>query len=246
MLIATPRRGAAACGLVSLACFIVNVAFTTEGPRPDRPAASEAARMAGHAGAVRASALLGVAQGVALGGMLVLLAMIADRRTSGRLVAVSSAAAVGVATVAQAVLAVVPQIAGSAGSPDLVGVLGDLHSTVLLSSFGLFGVALIAAGVATRSGALPVWSRWLGIAVGVCGVLASGALATRNFDLGSGPSSIFVALYFVGLPLWQLTTSVTLLVRRPPVGGGPIGAPASGTDAIAGAEASRSLPAEST
>jgi hypothetical protein len=238
MPIVTVRRGAAACGLVSLLCFLVNIAFTTEGPRPDRSATSEAARMASHVGAVRASALLGLAQGLALGGMLVLLAVLARRRTLGRLTAASSAAAVAVATVAQAVLAVVPQIAGSGRAPDLVIVLGDLHSTLLLSSFALFGVTLIAVGIATRSDALPAWSGWLGIAVGSFGMLASGALATRNFDLGSGPSSIFVALYFFGLPLWQLSASITLLIRRPPVGGEPIDPPAPGTDVIADAQAS--------
>jgi hypothetical protein len=235
MSIATVRRGAAACGFVSLLCFLANIAFTTEGPRPDRPSASEAARMAAHAGAVRGSALLGLAQGVAFGGMLVLLATMADRRTSSRLVAVSAAAAVGIATVAQAVLAVVPQIAGSLGSPGLVSVLGDLHSTLLLSSFALFGIALIAAGIATRTGSLPAWSRWLGITVGACGVLAAGALATENFDLGSGPSSTFVALYFLGLPLWLLGVSVTLLVRRPSASGEPT----IGTPAITDAEVSR-------
>lgn len=232
----SPRRGAAACGLVSLACFVVNVAFTTEGPRPDRPAASEAARMAAHAGAIRGSALLGLAQGVALGGMLVLLAALADRRTSSRLVVASAAAALGVATVAQAVLAVVPQIAGSARSADLVSVLGDLHSTLLLSSFALFGVAMIAVGLATRSGALPAWNRWLAIAVGGFGVLAAGALATENFDLGSGRASIFVALYFLGLPLWLLSASITVLVRRPPVTSEGIDAPDTRSPAIADAE----------
>ena len=50
-------------------------------------------------------------------------------------------------------------------------------------------------------------------------MLAGGAITTKNFDLGSGPFSLFVGLYFIGLPLWVLSASITLLVRRAPVVG---------------------------
>jgi hypothetical protein len=106
-------------------------------------------------------------------------------------------------------------VAARAGAPSLVALLGDLHSTALLASFALFGLALLALAAAAADGTLARWLRWSSLLVGGCGVLAGGALANRDFDLGHGVTPVFVALYFFGLPLWLLGAAVSLLRSRP-------------------------------
>lgn len=211
------RRAAGISGIVAVVAMIANLSFTTDSPRPDKPAAAEAARALSEAGALRASALLIVVMAVGIGAMLVLLAELAPTNTPVRRAAASllrgvAIAATAVWLVSASALAAVPQVVHSKLSDDFVIALGDLHTTLFFADAALVGTGFVLAGW-TLSGVLPRWSTWLGILVGVCGVITSATMAIQDFDLGHGLPVPFVVPYFFGLPLWLLSTSVVLLVK---------------------------------
>jgi hypothetical protein len=210
------QRYAGIAGLVAVGSMLTNLIFTTDGPRPDLPAKTEAARAVSEAGALRASALLIVLMALAIGAVFVLLGELAKTDSAARrarlsLLRASVAAATGVWLVSAAVLAVVPQVAGSGLSPDLVTALGDVHSTLFFANSALLGATFVLAGWAT-DGVLPTWSRWIAVGVGACGIIASPTMGIRDFDLGHGIPVLFVLPFFLGLPLWLLSTSVALLL----------------------------------
>jgi hypothetical protein len=224
------RQVAGISGVVAVAALIANLAFTTDGPRPDKPAATEAARALAQAGELRASALLIVVMAIAMGTMLMMLADLASTTTPGRRASAGllrgvAVAATAVWLVSASALAAVPQVAESKLSDDFVIALGDLHTTLFFADAALVGAGFVLAGW-TLLGILPRWSTWLAILVGVCGMISSVTMAIHDFDLGHGLPVAFVVPYFFGLPLWMLSTSVVLLtaserpVRSPaPVGG---------------------------
>ena len=88
--------------------------------------------------------------------------------------------------------------------------MGHLHSTTLLISFAPLGAFVIAAGAALR-GAVPGWTRWLGLVVGACGVV--GAAAILSVKLDTGPLGLPVVVIFLGFPVWVLAVSIPLLRR---------------------------------
>ena len=204
-------RFAGACGIGAVAAFAANIMFTTDGPRPDEPAAAEAARIANEATQIRASALLLLIEALPTLAFLVVLAVVMARL--GSLVLAVTAVAFGatataVSVVSAAALASAPAVTEL--GPGLVLALGDLHTTTLLAAASLLGVSAVAIG---SGPVLPRWSRVSATGVGITGILSGAIMAVDDFDLGAGPLAIALFLWFLGWPLWLLATSIRLVTR---------------------------------
>jgi len=84
---------------------------------------------------------------------------------------------------------------------------GDLHTAALLLELAPLGVVLLMAWRA-RLGRIV---SWMGIVVGIGCVVAAGAVMSKDFD--RGPLGVAVVIWFVGLPLWLIATSIVLIRR---------------------------------
>jgi hypothetical protein len=212
------RRTAGAAGLVAVASLVANLAFTTDGPRPDLPAATEAARAVSQAGQLRVSAILLVVFALAVGVMLLVLADLVPGHAPGRrlgagVLRFAAGIATAVLLVSAATLAAVPEVAQSQLTPDLVTGLGDVHTTLFFANAPVFGMALLLVAWLLAD-VVPRWTCWLAAVVGACGVLSCATLGVEDFDLGGGWPAAFGAPFFFGLPLWMVSTSIVLNLGR--------------------------------
>jgi hypothetical protein len=200
-------------GLLFAILLVVNVMTTANGPDPVEPAASEAARIAAHANAIRWSGLLGLLGDLAFGAFGVGAALVARTRGGDRLAALTAAAAVTTAALwscSDAALVASAQAAQGGLSADATMIMGQLHSTTLIAGFAPAGATVLlscAAGTFGRA------TRATGTLVGAAGLLASTALLSPSLD--RGPMGIAVAVVFLGLPLWLLAMAITVLLGRP-------------------------------
>jgi hypothetical protein len=89
---------------------------------------------------------------------------------------------------------------------------GDLHTAALLFELPAVGFVLLLAW-RIHFGRIV---SWLGVVVGLGCVLAAGAAMSRDFDQvhrAGGPFGFAVVLWFIGLPIWLIVTSIVLLRR---------------------------------
>lgn len=210
MPLASLERIAAAFGLGYVALFAGLLAFTTDGPDPTLPAAEEMARAASEGGAMRASALLGFAASLAFAGFSACLALVLIRRgetVAAVLAAVAGAVAGATNAVSSAALIVAVAAADRGLGADVFAAFGDLHTVALLLELAPLGVVLLAAW---RAGLGRILS-WMGLVVGIGCIVASGAVLSEDFD--RGPLGLAVVIWFVGLPLWLIATSIVLIRR---------------------------------
>jgi hypothetical protein len=204
------ERLAAAAGLAAIGFYICLLAFTTDGPRPDEPVAAEAARIAAHSDAIRASAVLGAGGGVCLTAFVLLLALAAPRRGPAVVAAVVAATIFcALDLVSEAAVTVSAQSADTGLGAAAIMSFGHLHTTTLLLAFAPLGVALAALATAQPRGRIARWSAYL-IATG--GILCAPALLSVKFD--EGPFGPGVVIVFLGMPIWVVATSVSLLLRQ--------------------------------
>ena len=204
------ERIAAAFGLGYVVLFACLLAFTTDGPDPTLPPAEEMARAASESGAMRASALLGFAASLAFAGFAACLALILARRgetIAAALTAVAGAVAAATDAVSAAGLIVAVEAADRKLDAGVFAAFGDLHTAALLLELAPLGVVLLMAWRA-RLGRIV---SWMGIVVGIGCVVAAGAVMSKDFD--RGPLGVAVVIWFVGLPLWLIATSIVLIRR---------------------------------
>ena len=204
------ERIAAAFALGYVVLFACLLAFTTDGPDPTLPVAEEKARAASESAAMRASALLGFGATLAFTGFAVCLAIMLAKR-GDHLGAALTAAAGGVTAAIDAVsaagLVVAVEAADRDFSADVFAAFGDLHTAALLLELAPLGCVLLLAWRA-KLGRLV---SWLGLIVGIGCIIGTGAVMSEEFD--RGPLGIGVVIWFIGLPLWLIVTSVVLIRR---------------------------------
>lgn len=184
--------------------------FTVNGPDPTEPIASEAARAVSEAGQMRLSALLGFFADLALAGFAVSLGRILarqGRRLAGGLAAAAGTAAAAVGAVSSAALIVAVQSAKRDYGADVFAAFGDLHTAALLLQLAPVGALLLAASFGGLGRVLSA----LAILVGAGCIIGSAAVMSAQFD--RGPLGFGVVIWFVGLPLWLIATSVVLWRR---------------------------------
>jgi hypothetical protein len=212
------RQGTAAArvmavgGLLFAVLLVVNVMTTANGPDPVEPAATEAARIAAHATAIRWSGLLGLLGDLAFGTFGVGAAMLARGRGADLLAALIAAAAlitVALWSCSDAALVASAQAAQRGLSTDATMIMGHLHSTTLIAGFAPAGATLLFCCAADMFGRA---TRATGALVGAAGLLASTALLSPSLD--RGPMGIAVVVVFLGLPLWLLAMAVPVLLGR--------------------------------
>jgi len=202
---------AAAFALGYVGLFASLLIFTTDGPDPTLPPAEEMARAVSESGAMRASALLAFAAGLSFAGFAACLVLMLARRgetAAAVLTALAAAVATAIDGVSAAALVVSVEAADRALSADVFAAFGDLHTAALLFELAPLGVVLILAWRAGLGRPL----SWTGLVVGIGCVIASGAAMSEEFD--RGPLGIAVVIWFLGLPLWLIATSIVLLRRR--------------------------------
>jgi hypothetical protein len=208
------ERLAAAAGFAAIGLYICLLAFTTDGPRPNEAVTAEAARVAAHSDAMRVSAVLGAAGGVCLTAFVVLLALAAPTRGRAAVVAVVAATVFcALDLVSEAALTVSAQSADTGLGPAAIMGFGHLHTVALLLAFAPLGVALSALATAWPRRRVARWSAYL---IAVAGVLCLPTLLSVNFD--EGPFGPAVVIVFLGMPVWVVATSISVLrSRRRPV-----------------------------
>ena len=200
-------RLAAVFALGYVGLFAGLIMFTAEGPDPTLPPAEEMARAVSESGAIRASAVLLLASSLAFAGFAACLALILARRgetTAAALTAVAGAVATATKLTSAAGLIVAVEAADRAHSADVFAAFGDLHTAALLFALAPVGVVLL---MAWRAG-LGRTVSWIGIVVGI---VAAGAVMSEEFD--RGPLGIAVVIWFLGLPVWLIATSIVLIRR---------------------------------
>jgi hypothetical protein len=204
-------RLAALFALAYVGLFVGLIAFTTNGPDPTLQPADEMARAVSEGSAMRASALLGFAGSIALAGFATCLALMLLRGGDARGAAFMAVAGVLVAAI-DAVSAAALITAVEAADRDLgAGVFaafGDLHTAALLFELPAVGFVVLLAW-RVHLGRIV---SWLGAVVGLGCVLAVAAVMSRDFD--QGPFGFAVMIWFIGLPIWLVVTSIVLLRRR--------------------------------
>jgi hypothetical protein len=199
-------------GLLFAVLLVVNVMTTANGPDPVEPAATEAARIAAHATAIRWSGLLGLLGDLAFGAFGVGAGLVARAWGADLLAALTGAAAlitVGLWSCSDAALVASAQAAQGGLSTDATMIMGHLHSTTLIAGFAPAGATLLFCCAADMFGRA---TRATGSVVGAAGVLASTALLSPSLD--RGPMGIAVVVVFLGLPLWLLVMAVPVLLGR--------------------------------
>jgi MFS family permease len=204
------ERIAVAFALGYVALFVSLIAFTTNGPDPTLKPADEMARAVSEGDAMRASALLGFAAALAFAGFAVCLAFMVVRRghrLASALIVAAGAVVVATDAISSAALIVAVEAADRNLGAGVFAAFGDLHTAALLLEIAPIGVVLL---LAWRAGLGRIVS-WAGIVVGVGCLLAPGAEMSRDFD--QGPFGFAVVVWFIGLPLWLIATSIVLLRR---------------------------------
>ena len=116
-------------------------------------------------------------------------------------------------------LIVAVEAADRALGADVFAAFGDLHTAALLLELAPLGIVLIVAWRA-RLGRVV---SWMGLVVGIGCVIASGAVMSQDFD--RGPLGIAVVVWFLGLPLWLVATSIVLIQRGARPEGSPVPVP---------------------
>jgi hypothetical protein len=203
------RRWTALSGIIFVALMLVGASFVTDVPKADASASEIAGYLADSGNHTRniVGAYLWVLGGLAFLGFVAGLRAVLRRAEgdAGMLsslvfgagvvfTAVWSVSAVALASVAYAV-----EFSNApVNNPDIVRVLPQMASLLLLLGGGFAGIALVLATSALilRTGVLPRWLAWFGIIVGI----------TLVFDVA----------YMNILPLvaWVAGASIVLL-RRP-------------------------------
>ena len=204
------ERMAAGFALGYVVLFASLLAFTTDGPDPTLPAKEEMARAVSEGTAMRASALLGFAAALSFAGFTVCLALMLMRQgdqLGAALTATAGGVSAAVDAVSAAALVVAVEAAGRGLSADVFAAFGDLHTGALLLQLAPVGIVLLLAW-RVKLGRLV---SWLGVVVGVGCIVGTGAAMSQDFD--RGPLGIGVFMWFIGLPVWLIVTSV-VLVRR--------------------------------
>ena len=205
------ERFTAAFALVYVALFVSLVAFTTTGPDPTLAPEIEMSRALSEATALRASAVLGLGTDVAFAGFAVGLALIMLRlgdARGGALTATAGGVAAAIGAVSFSALVVSVEAAKRGLGADVFAAFGDMHTAALLAELAPMGFVLL---LAWRAGLGRVAS-WLGLVVGLASVIGAGSVMSTKLD--QGPLGLLVFVWFIGLPLWLVVTSVALLRRR--------------------------------
>jgi len=208
------ERLAALFALAYVGLFVGLIAFTTNGPDPTLQPADEMARAVSEGTAMRASALLGFAASIAFSGFATCLALMLLRRGDTRgaaLTAVAGGLVAAIDAVSAAALITAVEAADRDLGAGVFAAFGDLHTAALLFELPAVGFVLLLAW-RIHFGRIV---SWLGVVVGLGCVLAAGA-AIRDFDQvhrAGGPFGFAVVLWFIGLPIWLVVTSIVLLRR---------------------------------
>ena len=203
-------RIAALFALGYVALFIGLIAFTTNGPDPTLRPGDEMARAVTEGGAMRASALLGFAASLSFAGFAVSLAVLLARSgdvLGAALTAVSGGLVAAIDAISAAALIVAVEAADRGLGAGVFAAFGDLHTAALLLELPPVGFVLVFAWRAQLGRVV----SWLGLVVGAGCVLGPAAAMSQDFD--RGPFGFAVVIWFVGLPLWLIATSIVLLRR---------------------------------
>jgi len=202
------QRVAGLCGLASVGLLVGNLSLTAEGPRPNRNAAAETARILADSDAIRLSAVLGVLGAITFAGFALALAlMIRDQRPHAALgVAAAASIYCALALTSFAALAASAQAADTGLEAAAVMGFGHLHSTTLLIAFAPLGGVLIGLAASGLFGRVATWSA---ITVGSCAILS--VLTLFSVKLDEGPFGAPLVVAFLGIPVWMLIISARLL-----------------------------------
>jgi hypothetical protein len=209
------ERLAALFALAYVGLFVGLIAFTTNGPDPTLQPADEMARAVSEGTAMRASALLGFAASIAFSGFATCLALMLLRRGDTRgaaLTAVAGGLVAAIDAVSAAALITAVEAADRDLGAGVFAAFGDLHTAALLFELPAVGFVLLLAW-RIHFGRIV---SWLGVVVGLGCVLAAGAAMSRDFDQVHRAGGLFgfaVVLWFIGLPIWLVVTSIVLLRR---------------------------------
>jgi hypothetical protein len=214
----TLDRIGAAAGLAAVILLLALFTMFPALPAPDKPIGQIA-----HAAATDTDSYLRAAYVGALlsGALLIFGAAVAARfrRISGgadgwsvvAMVGIASAAAVGIVSNALTITLVRAVGHGARGDSLWIG-YGTDHWIGVLTAVPL-AVFLLGAGLGARaSGAGPRWLGWLGVALAAVFVLGAGSVMGDEVE-GGIPGTVLV-LGYVGLLVWIVGSSVSML-RRP-------------------------------
>ena len=204
------ERLAALFALAYVGLFVGLIAFTTNGPDPTLRPADEMARAVSEGTAMRASALLGFAAGIVFSGLAACLALMLLRRGDTRgamLTAIAGGLVAAIDAVSAAALITAVEAADRDLGADVFAAFGDLHTAALLFELPAVGFVLLLAWRAHLGRIV----SWMGLVVGAGCVLGPAAAMSQDFD--RGPLGFAVVIWFVGLPVWLIATSIVLLRR---------------------------------